>query len=51
MVAAKMVEAELVFWKIDFGKKSTLKTEVMRSVWQLKKGHGGADVVQALKSY
>ena len=33
-----MVETELVFRKIDFGKKSTTKTEVKRSVWQLKKG-------------
>ena len=33
-----MVETELVFRKIAFGKKSTMKTEVKRSVWQLKKG-------------
>jgi len=46
-----MVGTELVFRKIDFGKKSTTKTEVKRSVWQLEKGLSGADVVQALNSY
>jgi hypothetical protein len=37
--------------EIDFGKKSTSKTEVMRSVWQLEKREGGANVVQTLNSY
>ena len=46
-----MVETKLVFRKIDIGKKSTTKTEVKRSVWQLNKGQGGADVVQTLKLY